>query len=1077
MLNDHRLSSLYSSTTSSVSGNTNTNRYSSSIYSQSIPASSRYGLTSASTGLGSLHYAHHYQPSTSSTSSSLYSKPNYRHQAHLSQSMLMAHNIVGSSTSSNSHHSYHHPSSSLSSSSSTRSPYVDSTVATTAAQNRDSSSYRSSYTKPFSTSSSSVVTSSPSPSSSISYSSSSLLPSTASSSNYTLSSRINASEHPHAGNAMRFMSNSSNVPSTTPSSFNSTATTTTPVVSRTSSPTTRSSAYNSSTYTNYRLRERPLLSQLAKTVRTSGVISSSGNSLLPPKASNSSSRTSSVSSSDQHPDSWSRDLTRNISRNKYMIKFREAHIDEPIERRKASITWDLTQDLSNLRLSSNLGSDADTISDKFTPISEESQEEESPISISMRVPLKTEQSLPLEKLLSRSSATKPNIMLSNHRPLAHQLTTTTKTTTNSTCTFEHNIAENKLNNNNNHNIISSNDFVNEEFCNYVADKPIVRNKEDVDEPKKKAVKKPLKIKLKPVKQSVESEKHQDDNNNTAKITAFGDNENAQGTLVSGVKKIKKQAIKLVSDSGSASAIDTKPIKKVKKKLANATDTDVNAACSTIVDDDTCRQPQVTPKAVETTATLTEATVIPTTTLVVADKQQQIKSGEQLRSDTRLGINKKSTATAVEDDVKRCEDLNVNSKKTFHDQKRSNEALTSVNDINTGADITDIDITGGNESCVSGATNTTDIAKKATKIKKTKPKTSAKVTKKKVSGTKTKGRVKFRHYCLDDFNFLSLLGQGGWGCVFLAELKDHDLYFAVKCIKKYTIQMDDDIESIIIERKVLTLGNIHPFICKLFCTFENDAYLFFVMEYCAGGDLMFHVQKEKKFSEDRCRFYAAEIVCAIKFLHDRLITYRDLKLDNILLDSKGHIRLVDFGMCQYRSYREELLPSNFCGTPEYISPEIIAGKPYNHSVDWWSFGVLLYEMATGKMPFRGSDENELLWNVCNETIHYPCFLSPELTSLLQLLLERDPVKRLGMPTCPAGDIHDQPWFRDINWKKIEALKVPPPFVPEVRSPKDVQNFDSDFTESAPELSPVEPSILDEIKQDLFAGFSYTNPELV
>lgn len=177
-----------------------------------------------------------------------------------------------------------------------------------------------------------------------------------------------------------------------------------------------------------------------------------------------------------------------------------------------------------------------------------------------------------------------------------------------------------------------------------------------------------------------------------------------------------------------------------------------------------------------------------------------------------------------------------------------------------------------------------------------------------------GRIRCRAYNHDDFNFLTVLGHGGWGFVILAELKGHEACFAVKCIKKITIVEDDDYDSIMIERKVLTLGNLHPFICKLFCTFETEGYLFFVMEYCAGGDLMFHVQREGKFTEPRCRFYAAEIICAIRFLHNRHIIYRDLKLDNILLDARGHIRLVDFGMCQCRTYREEMLPSNFCGTP-------------------------------------------------------------------------------------------------------------------------------------------------------------------
>jgi len=146
--------------------------------------------------------------------------------------------------------------------------------------------------------------------------------------------------------------------------------------------------------------------------------------------------------------------------------------------------------------------------------------------------------------------------------------------------------------------------------------------------------------------------------------------------------------------------------------------------------------------------------------------------------------------------------------------------------------------------------------------------------------------------------------------------------------------------------------------------------------------MFHLQNESKFSESRSRFYAAEIICAIKFLHQKNIIYRDLKLDNILLDTRGHIRLVDFGMCKFLTHKEELSEPGFCGTPEYMAPEMILGLSYNHSVDWWSFGVSLYEMVVGKMPFGGEDENELLLNVCSEEIEYPSFLSEEITHLLK-----------------------------------------------------------------------------------------------
>ncbi|XP_013793393.1 putative protein kinase C delta type homolog, partial [Limulus polyphemus] len=182
------------------------------------------------------------------------------------------------------------------------------------------------------------------------------------------------------------------------------------------------------------------------------------------------------------------------------------------------------------------------------------------------------------------------------------------------------------------------------------------------------------------------------------------------------------------------------------------------------------------------------------------------------------------------------------------------------------------------------------------------------------------KIRLGEYNLEDFNFLKVLGRSGFGKVLLVQLKGHESYYAIKCLKKDVILEDNDLESAIIERKVLELGTSHPFLCKLFCTFQSKSHLFFAMEYLGGGDLMFHIEETGKFSHDRARFYAAEIVVALTFMHNNGIIYRDLKLDNVMLDSEGHIRLVDFGMCQLNIFNEECLPSNFCGTPEYMAPE-------------------------------------------------------------------------------------------------------------------------------------------------------------
>ncbi|XP_053208764.1 serine-rich adhesin for platelets-like isoform X2 [Panonychus citri] len=343
--------------------------------------------------------------------------------------------------------------------------------------------------------------------------------------------------------------------------------------------------------------------------------------------------------------------------------------------------------------------------------------------------------------------------------------------------------------------------------------------------------------------------------------------------------------------------------------------------------------------------------------------------------------------------------------------------------------------------------------------------------------KERKRIRFRTYTMDDFELRKVLGRGSFGKVYLAQLKDHhDVFFAIKFLKKHVVIEDDDLESIMVERKVLALGVKHPFICKLFCTFQTRGMVCFVMEFLAGGDLMFHVQSCGRFPEDRARFYAAEIVSALNFLHSRYIIYRDLKLDNILLDSEGHIRLVDFGMCQCHIWKEECLPSNFCGTPEYMAPEIIKGVQYNQAVDWWSFGVLLYEMIVGDSPFKATDEDELLWNVCYEKVRIPLFVSSNAQSIILNLLEHDPAERLGMPTSSKGDIRSQKFFETINWDAINSGKIKPPFLPTLKHSSDTCYFDREFTEMRPVLTPIDDYTVESVDHELFFGFDYTNPNM-
>jgi len=342
----------------------------------------------------------------------------------------------------------------------------------------------------------------------------------------------------------------------------------------------------------------------------------------------------------------------------------------------------------------------------------------------------------------------------------------------------------------------------------------------------------------------------------------------------------------------------------------------------------------------------------------------------------------------------------------------------------------------------------------------------------VNEAPTKSSPEFRKYGVRDFRFLKVLGKGSFGKVLLAELRNSQNFYAVKALKKDSVLEDDDIECTMIERKVLALGVKHPFLCHLFCTFQTDSHLFFVMEYLNGGDLMFHIQQQGRFDTERARFYSAEIVCALRFLHRKGIVYRDLKLDNLLLDYEGHIRIVDFGMCKLQVYLDKTADT-FCGTPDYMAPEIIKGMKYTHSVDWWSFGVLLYEMLIGQSPFNGCDEDELFWSICNEQAYFPRFLSKEAKQILLLLLEKNPAKRLGVSESVHGDVRSQPFFKPIDFTRLERRQVVPPYKPKLKNPMDVSYFDTAFTDEPVKLTPVDKEFLDQLNQAQFKGFSYTN----
>ncbi|XP_042345704.1 serine/threonine-protein kinase Sgk2b [Plectropomus leopardus] len=323
----------------------------------------------------------------------------------------------------------------------------------------------------------------------------------------------------------------------------------------------------------------------------------------------------------------------------------------------------------------------------------------------------------------------------------------------------------------------------------------------------------------------------------------------------------------------------------------------------------------------------------------------------------------------------------------------------------------------------------------------------------------------------DFDYLKVIGTGSFGKVLLAKHRKHGGYYAVKVLQKQMIVKRREQKNVMVERSVLLKGLKHPFLVGLHFSFQTLNRLYFVLDYVNGGELFYHLQREGSFPEPRAAFYAAEMSLALGYLHSLDIVYRDLKPENILLDSDGHVMLTDFGLCKEGVAIGGIMHT-FCGTPEYLAPEVLQGQPYSPAVDWWSLGTVLFEMLYGLPPFYSRSKAEMFENILHAPLQMRSGGSPAAHSLLEGLLERDVSKRLG-GRFDLVELQEHPFFASINWDDLLARKVRPPFIPKVTGPCDVSYIDSAFTQQ-----PVPASVNERCQAggvgEAFLGFSFMNP---
>ncbi|CAG9862721.1 unnamed protein product [Phyllotreta striolata] len=290
---------------------------------------------------------------------------------------------------------------------------------------------------------------------------------------------------------------------------------------------------------------------------------------------------------------------------------------------------------------------------------------------------------------------------------------------------------------------------------------------------------------------------------------------------------------------------------------------------------------------------------------------------------------------------------------------------------------------------------------------------------------------------EDFKLVRLIGSGSFGKVVMCRYKDNDRLYAMKIMEKVNVVKTKQVYHTISEIRLLDALRF-PFIINLEYFFKNNVYLFIVMPFINGGEMFFHLRAAKKFEESLSKFYAVQVLLALEYCHNMGVVYRDLKPENILIESSGYLKITDLGFCKridsQRTY-------TLCGTPEYLAPEIILSQGYNYSVDWWSYGILLFEMSAGFPPFNARDHLRLYEKIVSGKYVHPPHFSRALKDLTTHFLQLDRSKRYGVIRGGTKEIKSHDWFKSVDFEMILERRMRPPFIPQVQSIGDTKYFDN------------------------------------